>query len=312
MDDDFVFSIEKFSHFRGRLFVEGWAFHRAQRIVKVQARLPGGELIGTSAYGDPSPDVESDHGEAARNCRFSLDVPIEDANLAKDVALVFGLRRKRLTLTVEDLTGKLTADPFRQLFVKFVETVRASVSPTILEIGSRARSGNLNTGWIPEGARYLGFDLAEGPNVDVVGDAHELSSYLPADSVDFVFSISTFEHLAMPWRVSLEMNKVMKTGALAYIGSHQTWPLHEEPWDFWRFSSHTWRAIFNEATGFEVVEAAMGERASVVADILHAPTAGLDEQPAFLGSSVIVRKNGPSALSWDVSLDRFAEGRYPA
>lgn len=311
MDDGFEFSIERFSHFRGRLFVEGWAFHRAKRIVKVQVRLPGGELIGTSGYGQPSPDVESDHGEAARSCRFSVEVPVEDPNLAKDAALVFGLS-KRQTVTIEDLKVELGLDPFHALFARFVDTVRESRSPTIVEIGSRARSGNVNTEWVPEGARYVGFDVAIGPNVDVVGDAHELSSYFPPDSVDFVFSISTFEHLAMPWKVSLEMNKVMKRGSLAYVGSHQTWPLHEEPWDFWRFSSHTWPAIFNDATGFEVLEAAMGERASVVADVLHGPTAGLDAQPAFLGSSVIVRKSGSSALSWDVSSSRVTEDRYPA
>jgi len=311
MDDGFAFEIERFSHFRGRLLIEGWAFHRERRVVKVQVRLPDGQLVGTIGYGLASSDVESIHGEPATSCRFSLEVPVEDPNVARDAALVFGLA-KRHTVIVENLTGKLAIDPFHRLFGKFVESVRAFDSPTILEVGSRARSGNVNTGWIPEGARYSGFDFAEGPNVDVVGDAHELGSFFAAESIDFIFSISTFEHLAMPWKVCLEMNKVMRPGALAYLGSHQTWPLHEEPWDYWRFSSHTWPTIFNEATGFEVVEAAMGERASVVAEILHPPTAGLDAQPAFLGSSAIVRKIGSSALSWNVELSRVVEGRYPA
>ena len=47
-------------------------------------------------------------------------------------------------------------------------------------------------------AGYVGFDIARGPNVDVVGDAHELSRHFPADHFDAVFALSVFEHLAMP------------------------------------------------------------------------------------------------------------------
>ena len=61
---------------------------------------------------------------------------------------------------------------------------------------------------------YTGIDIVAGENVDVVGDAHQLSEYFDEDCFDAVFSISTFEHLAMPWKAAIEINRVMKTGGV--------------------------------------------------------------------------------------------------
>ena len=72
--------------------------------------------------------------------------------------------------------------------------------------------------------------------MDVMGDAHKLSDYFDKDSFDVIFSMSVFEHLAMPWKVALELNKVLKPGGMMLHTTHQTWPLHEEPWDYWRYS----------------------------------------------------------------------------
>src|SRR5215469_14253331 len=37
--------------------------------------------------------------------------------------------------------------------------------------------------------------------------------------------------------------------------SHWAYPVHDEPWDFWRYSKETWKGLFNSHTGFEVVNA---------------------------------------------------------
>ena len=89
-------------------------------------------------------------------------------------------------------------------------------------------------------------------------------------------------------------------------------PCTTPPFDFWRYSTHSWRALFNAATGFELVDVAMGERASIVADVVTAATAGLEAEPAFLGSSVLARKTGPTVLEWDITLDLLVDGDYPA
>jgi hypothetical protein len=142
-------------------------------------------------------------------------------------------------------------------------------------------------------------DIKAGPNVNVVGDAHHLSRHVTGP-FDTVVSISVWEHLVMPWMVSLEMNKVMKVGALAYIQSHPAFPLHEQPWDFWRFSKDAWRGLFNVHTGFEVVDSGYALRCLVVPDFASgAHLQGCDVEPSYLLSACLVRKTGPAQVSWD-------------
>lgn len=209
--------------------------------------------------------------------------------------------------------GDLAADPGHALWPQFHQLVRDAAPEVAIEVGSRARSGNLYREWLPDTCRYVGFDVHSGPNVDVVCDAHRLSAYIDHGSVDVAWSISTFEHLAMPWVAAVELGRVMRVGGLLYVQSHQTWPVHDAPWDFWRFSKFAWDALFNSYSGFEVIAAEMGEPASVRAHIQHPPTIGLEDQPSFLFSAAIVRKIGESDLRWDVPLEEVLRGsRYPA
>ena len=174
--------------------------------------------------------------------------------------------------------------------------VQALPTPKVVEIGSRARSGTSTSHGCPKAASYVGFDIVDGPNVDVLGDAHAFAEHFEPSSIDAVFSLSTFEHLAMPWVVVAQLNRVLRTGGLPYIGSHQTWPLHDSPWDFWRFSSSAWRALLNEQTGFEIVEVAMGDSASIVADHVSLGTENLGSTPAsWAAPSSPARRTPPSS-----------------
>jgi SAM-dependent methyltransferase len=164
---------------------------------------------------------------------------------------------------------------------------------------------------LPAGCNYTGFDIKEGDNVDVVGDAHQLSNHVAKDHFDAVYSISTFEHLLMPWKVAVEMNRVMKPGAIGFVGSHQAWPLHEEPWDFWRFSDTSWHAIFNKLTGFEIIEVGLGDRARIAPANFNYVTYRLDETFAYLNSNVLFRKVGESVLDWPASASEVTSSDYP-
>jgi hypothetical protein len=91
----------------------------------------------------------------------------------------------------------------------FVEEVNQLPDCCILELGARDSTvRNL----FPHCVRYIGVDIHPGPGVDMVGDIHELSSILSSLNVSFdaVLTFSTFEHLVMPWKAILEINKIMK------------------------------------------------------------------------------------------------------
>jgi Methyltransferase domain len=133
----------------------------------------------------------------------------------------------------------------------------------------------------------------------------------PPNSFDAVMAFSVLEHLLMPWKFVIELNRVLKKGAVGLFTTHQCWPLHDQPWDFWRFSDKAWDGLLNSATGFLIVEAEMGEPAFVVAQRCHPVTNFGDAQGGFLSSSVIFKKISDTSLEWPVKLAEVTTTTYP-
>ena len=237
------------------------------------------------------------------------------ADYGADSAKVRVVRTDGQWFVLDDLSlHGLHPDGYHDLTARFFASLRAqgaATGGTAVEIGSRSRSGFIRRELVAPMA-CCGVDIVAGENVDVVCDAHNLRSAFGPNLFDAAFSISTFEHLAMPWKAVLELNYVLKPGATALIASHQTFPIHEAPWDFWRFSTNAWQALFNDATGFRVVETAHGEPAEITARFPHPATAGLETQPAYIGSVALVEKISDTRLSWDVPTVSAAPGSYPA
>jgi hypothetical protein len=204
-------------------------------------------------------------------------------------------------------------DVFLNSEAGFWAQVHANPYANVLEIGSRARSGINRRGLFPPTCNYTGFDIVPGENVDCVGDAHRLSRILPANHFDIVFSVSVWEHLSMPWLVSLELNKVMKLGGLAMINTHQSWPSHEEPWDYFRFSDFSWDSLFNAKTGFEIVTRGTGipcvMGASRFFPSVHASR--VDWHYGYLATRCIAKKVGETKLEWPVDPEVVSKGSYP-
>lgn len=126
----------------------------------------------------------------------------------------------------------------------------------ILELGSREVTGKSAARTTFAKAEYAGFDWYPGPNVDVVGDAHGLSTYFDR-RFDIVYSSAVFEHLAMPWVVAMEISKVLKVGGYVFVETHFSYSSHERPWHFFQFSDMALRSLFSQAMGFECIEAGM-------------------------------------------------------
>jgi hypothetical protein len=204
----------------------------------------------------------------------------------------------------------LATSPTGLLYLRFQALVAEMAAPKVLEIGARARTG-LNRQWLPAHAEYVGFDIVKDANVDVVGDAHRMSDVLPARYFDAAFSLATFEHLAMPWIAAVELNKVMRTGGYVMHLAPQAWPVHEAPWDFFRFSEYAWASLFNKYSGFEIIEAVSSDPAIMFPVIGHQMFIGMPAFPGYLGSAVLARKIGESELRWDVDVDEVLTSSYP-
>ncbi len=104
----------------------------------------------------------------------------------------------------------------------------------------------------------------------------------------------------MPWMVALEMNKVMNVGGVAFIQSHPSWPLHEEPWDFWRFSKDAWAGLFNAHTGFRMLNSGYAMGARMAADFAAGgATQDLGRSRTYLLSACLVEKIGEPKVAWE-------------
>lgn len=126
----------------------------------------------------------------------------------------------------------------------------------ILEIGSRNVCGNPLRSRFSK-ADYTGFDIYEGDNVDICGNAHQLSSYFPEQSFDLIFSSAVFEHLYAPWIVAEEISKLLKVGGYCFTETHFSFISHERPWHFFQFSDMGLKALFNPGLGFEPIDSGM-------------------------------------------------------
>ncbi len=185
----------------------------------------------------------------------------------------------------------------------------------ILEVGSREVTGRSDARKRFSNAEYVGFDFYAGPNVDVVGDAHQLSSYFGDQRFDIIYSSAVFEHLAMPWVVATEMATLLKLGGLVFVETHLSHGSHERPWHFFQFSDMALRVLFSPALGFECIEAGVSNpivgRFSALADknLRFKPVRGLYCHSEFLGR----KTKEVEQLNWNnLSIESVVGGsKYP-
>lgn len=101
---------------------------------------------------------------------------------------------------------------------------------------------------------YITADWTASPHpgahsADLVASLDDLPA---ADgSFDAVLNTQVLEHVADPAGVASELHRVLVPGGRLWLTAPLVWPLHEEPFDFWRFTSHGLRRVL-EGAGFRV------------------------------------------------------------
>lgn len=176
-------------------------------------------------------------------------------------------------------------------FWQFVNTVNRE-RLTVLEIGSRIvgdESQNCRE-LFPDAARFIGTDIHPSPTVDQVADVHNLSADIGEEAVDAIFSRSVLEHLPYPWLAAREINRTLKTGGLLFHGAPQSWPLHEMPNDFWRFSDEGLKILFGPEMGFEVLRVEMLEPVALHPQQRQGALAKMPLNPGFGNAIIMSRK----------------------
>ncbi len=129
-----------------------------------------------------------------------------------------------------------------------------------------------------------------------------------------MIAFSVFEHLLFPWKVVLEVNKVLRIGGALMLTTHPVWPEHELPWDFWRFPRGGFTALLNSYTGFEKQQCEEGLSAQAYSLSKDPPTRGLTHFLLSQGVVVTATKTAEyrsDLLKWDIDAAAETTTLYP-
>jgi SAM-dependent methyltransferase len=90
---------------------------------------------------------------------------------------------------------------------------------------------------------YIGVDMRQGPNVDMVMNAHHLE--FPDATFDNVLCMEMLEHDDAFWVSVAELKRVLKPGGTLVITVPGIgFPKHDYPSDYWRFTAEALNVLF--------------------------------------------------------------------
>ena len=83
--------------------------------------------------------------------------------------------------------------------------------------------------------------MREGPGVDKLLNLHDID--LPSESVGTILCFDTLEHVEYPHRALEQIHRILKPDGIAVISSVMNFPIHDHPFDYWRFTPEAFKSI---------------------------------------------------------------------
>jgi SAM-dependent methyltransferase len=115
-----------------------------------------------------------------------------------------------------------------------------SASPLLLVIGGGAIGSGAYKLYQDDTVQVIGMDVFASQYTHLLADAH----YLPfsPETFDVVWIQAVLEHVLDPHQVVAEIHRVLKPRGILYADTPFMWPVHEQAYDFTRFtlSGHRW------------------------------------------------------------------------
>jgi SAM-dependent methyltransferase len=181
--------------------------------------------------------------------------------------------------------------------LQLIEALGQLDNPDVIEVGTLRSDPDFpthHTTWAPHG-NWTRVDAYPGQDVDVVADAHTLEPWTDVDELaqlhefDAYVACSVFEHLRRPWVAMAAAAEVVRPGGLVYVQTHQTFPLHGYPSDYFRFSKEALAGIMEDA-GLIVLHSGYLYRCKVIPppEVTRWNTA--DDVEAWLNVEALARK----------------------
>ena len=129
----------------------------------------------------------------------------------------------------------------RQSIIDFLTASKSSAKGRLLDIGCGNRPyASIFSDVVDE---YVGIDLpswaaASKQNKEVDCYADGLNLPFKSESFDTVLTTQTLEHVPEPDMMFSEISRVLKDAGALIVTAPQTWELHEEPNDYYRYTKY--------------------------------------------------------------------------
>jgi SAM-dependent methyltransferase len=130
---------------------------------------------------------------------------------------------------------------------------------------------------------------------DVPPDIVAPADQIPVEdgSFDAVLCTEVLEHVPAPWDVLREFHRIIRPGGAVWITAPFTWPLHEQPHDYYRYTGFGLRHLLERA-GFSRVEVTpLSDTFSTLSQLVHdleflmgKADDGLDQQRGLIGDTM--------------------------
>ena len=91
------------------------------------------------------------------------------------------------------------------------------------------------------GKEYYGCDMRPGKGVDKILNLHHID--IPDDSVGTVLLFDTIEHVEYPHKALNEVFRILKPGGICIVAAPMYFPIHNHPYDYWRFTPEAFRSL---------------------------------------------------------------------
>ncbi len=141
----------------------------------------------------------------------------------------------------------IITQPDRVMLHEQVMKYAPRLSGELLDVGAgRARR---YADLCPNVTSYRTLDTDTGWQPDIVASAEDIP--LPDESVDAILCTQVLEHVAHPQKVIGEFHRILRQGGTCLLTVPQWNELHEEPHDYFRYTSFGLRTLFEDA-GFRI------------------------------------------------------------
>ena len=149
----------------------------------------------------------------------------------------------------------------REVINKFLPHIEGRV----LDLG--AGSAKYKEMILQKVSEYRSCDAEKNKNIDDSCDVLNLK--YPPDSFDTIISTQVMEHVSNPYKMAIEIYKVLKPGGKVIVTAPFLIPMHSDPGDYFRFTVNGLSEIFKQS-GFTIIESGYyGGFFMVLSEIIH-------------------------------------------